>query len=332
MNHTTLTDKHNRVHNYLRISLTEKCNLRCTYCMPAEGAHLSPKENIMTADEVYSIAKSLVQLGVKKIRLTGGEPLVRKDFTNILKKLATLDVELSISSNGILTDRFYSFFKKVGLNKINFSIDSLSEKKFKEITRFNKLQKVLDNIDLALLEGFEVKLNVVLIKGFNDDEIIDLINFSKNRNLIVRFIEFMPFDGNAWKNEKVVSEKEILTAAEAHFGLTKIIRVTDAENDTAHNYRVKGYKGGFGIISTVTNPFCDSCNRIRLTANGKIKNCLFSTDEIDLLTALRQNTPLTTLISNSITSKHISRGGLDKNKSFLNPTSHVNRSMILIGG
>src|SRR5690606_28652790 len=193
-----LTDSFGRKHNYLRISLTEKCNLRCTYCMPEDGLLLTPKDQLMTADEIYEIASTFVQQGVYKIRLTGGEPLVRKDFSAILQKLSTLKAELSITTNAILIDRYLQDFKDYGLNKLNVSLDSLSPEKFKFITRRDQLQKTYDNILLLIKEGFHVKVNAVLIKGVNDDEIIDFVNLTKALPISVRFIEFMPFDGNKW--------------------------------------------------------------------------------------------------------------------------------------
>lgn len=287
-----LTDTFGRHHNYLRISLTEQCNLRCTYCMPAEGVALTPKSHLMTAQEIYTIAQKFVDAGVTKIRLTGGEPLIRKDAQEILEKLATLDVELAISTNAVITDRYIELFKKIGMQNINVSLDTLIPERFKTITRRNYFQRVYDNIFQLVSEGFNIKLNCVLMKEINEDEIIDFIQLSENHAIHVRFIEFMPFDGNNWDRSKLVSFQEIMTYVERAFSKEDILRINDRPNDTSKNYQIKNYKGSFAVISTVTNPFCDSCNRIRLTANGKIKNCLFSSDETDLLSALRDNEPI----------------------------------------
>ncbi|HMC01968.1 MAG TPA: GTP 3',8-cyclase MoaA [Flavobacteriaceae bacterium] len=328
-----LQDKFGRQHTYLRISLTELCNLRCTYCMPAEGIQLSPKFHIMTYDEVYTLAKTFVDYGVTKIRLTGGEPLVRKDADVILKKLATLPVELSITTNAVIVDRFIDVFKSCGIHNINVSLDSLNNKKFKQITRRNDFEKVYKNIMLLVNEGFNVKLNAVLIKGFNDNEIIDFIQLSKNLPVSVRFIEFMPFDGNKWDKEKMVSYAEVMAYVNDNFKPEDVIRLQDAPNDTSKNYQIKDYKGTFAIISSVTNPFCDSCNRIRLTANGKLKNCLFSATESDLLTPLRQGQNIEPIIQKAIQSKYKVRGGMDTLKKLEEPKLHSqNRSMITIGG
>ncbi len=328
-----LRDSHGRDHAYLRISLTERCNLRCTYCMPADGVQLSPKSHLMTYEEIYDIAKIFVNHGVTKIRLTGGEPLVRKDIPVILEKLSSLPVELSITSNAVIIDRFIGVLKANGVNKLNISLDSLDESKFKHITRRHEFKKVYDNIYLLIKEGFKVKVNAVLIKGFNDNEIIDFINFTKDLPVSVRFIEFMPFDGNKWDMSKMVSYVEVMEYVNQAFVKNDIIRLEDAPNDTSKNYKIKDYAGSFAIISSVTNPFCDSCNRLRLTANGHLKNCLFSSSESDLLTLLRTGKPIEPIIQKAVQAKFKVRGGMDTLEKLQKPDLHSqNRSMITIGG
>ncbi|GAA4970468.1 GTP 3',8-cyclase MoaA [Algibacter aquimarinus] len=332
-NQNILQDSHHRDHAYLRISLIERCNLRCTYCMPEEGVKLSPKSHLMTYEEIYEIAKTFVDNGVTKIRLTGGEPLIRKDIPVILEKLATLPVELSITSNAVIIDKFINALKTNGVNKINVSLDSLDASKFKHITRRHEFQKVYDNILLLVKEGFTVKVNAVLIKGFNDNEIIDFINFTRNLPISVRFIEFMPFDGNKWDMSKMVSYAEVMTYVNNTFEKDNIERLQDAPNDTSKNYKIKGYKGSFAVISSVTNPFCDSCNRLRLTANGQLKNCLFSSTESDLLTTLRAGKSIEPVIQKAVKAKFKVRGGMDTLKKLQEPKLHTNnRSMITIGG
>ncbi|OUR91135.1 cyclic pyranopterin phosphate synthase MoaA [Flavobacteriales bacterium 34_180_T64] len=332
-NQNILKDTFGRQHSYLRISLTELCNLRCTYCMPAEGIQLSPRSHIMNYDEVYTIAKTFVDHGVTKIRLTGGEPLVRKDVSIILAKLATLNVELAISTNAVTVDRFIDIFKACNIRNINVSLDSLVAEKFNQITRRNDFDKVYKNILLLIKEGFNVKLNAVLIKDFNDNEIVDFINLTKELPISVRFIEFMPFDGNKWDKAKMVTYTEVMTLVNTSFETNEIIRIKDAPNDTSKNYKIKGYKGSFAIISSVTNPFCDSCNRIRLTANGRLKNCLFSSSESDLLTPLRAGKNIEPIIQKAIRAKFKIRGGMDTLEKLESPELHSkNRSMISIGG
>ncbi len=328
-----LTDTYNRKHTYLRISLTEKCNLRCTYCMPSEGIPLTPKAHLMTADEVYEIAKIFVENGVTKIRLTGGEPLVRKDFETVVRKLATLSVEIAITTNGILLQRYFPLLKELNITNITISIDSLNSEKNALITRRNQFKTVWKNITLLQEHTEQVKLNVVLMKGVNDDEIVDLIKLTQHNNFIIRFIEFMPFDGNQWNTDKLVSLNEIITSCSNHFNAHNIIREKDKPNDTSRNYSVKGFKGSFSIISSVTNPFCDSCNRIRLTADGKLKNCLFSANETSLLEDYRAKKDILPKIKLAILTKLKARGGMDTFEKISDSKLHSdNRSMIAIGG
>lgn len=328
-----MQDTHGRNHNYLRISITEHCNLRCTYCMPAEGISLTPRAHLMTADEIVTIAQTFVNLGVNKIRLTGGEPLVRKDAKDIIQRLGKLGVELTLTTNGILVHDFIDTFKQAGITTLNVSIDSLDKDKFNQITRRNYFEKLIENLDLLDANDFQVKLNVVVIKGFNDNEIIDFIELTKERNIQIRFIEFMPFDGNQWNREKLVSYSEILSQVNNYYSESNVNRIQDKPNDTAKNHKIESYKGSFSVISSVTNPFCSTCNRIRLTADGKLKNCLFSNSETSLLDTLRAGESIEPLIFQNIKSKHFMRGGMDDDAKFQNPELFSqNRSMIKIGG
>jgi cyclic pyranopterin phosphate synthase len=301
--------------------------------MPAEGIALTPKPHLMTANEIVSIAQTFVKLGVTKIRLTGGEPLVRKDAKEIIQRLGKLGVELTLTTNGILVHDFVESFKEAHIKELNLSIDSLVEEKFNKITRRNYFSQFIKNLQLLDDHGFKLKLNVVVMKGFNDNEIIDFIELTKNKPLMIRFIEFMPFDGNQWNREKLVSYAEILSEVNQKYSAQNVERLTDKPNDTAKNHKIKGYKGSFSVISSVTNPFCSSCNRIRLTADGKLKNCLFSNTETSLLETLRAGQPIEPLIFQNIQSKHAMRGGMDDDAKFQNPVLFSqNRSMIKIGG
>ncbi|WP_309641310.1 GTP 3',8-cyclase MoaA [Flavobacterium sp.] len=332
-NKTLLQDSLGRHHDYLRISITEHCNLRCTYCMPEEGIALTPKPHLMTADEIIHIAETFVSFGVKKIRLTGGEPLVRKDAKDIILRLGKLGVNLTITTNGILVPNFINTFKEAGIKKVNISIDSLIREKFNQITRRNYFDTVLKNIDLLLDEGFQVKLNVVLILDFNDNEIIDFIALTQYKNIQIRFIEFMPFSGNQWDKSKLVTYAQVLETVQSEYQLNDIERLIDAPNDTAKNFKIKSHIGSFAIISSVTNPFCSTCNRIRLTADGKLKNCLFSNSETSLLETLRSGASILPLIKQNLLSKKAVRGGMDDDSKFQNPDLFSkNRSMIAIGG
>lgn len=298
--------------------------------MPEEGIQLRDKKEFMSQEETILLAKTFVDLGVTKIRLTGGEPLIKKNFREILHELAKLPVELSITTNGILLDVYFDDLKEAGVKALNISLDSLQEDKVNRISRRNYFDRIQKNIDEALARNFKVKLNCVLMKDENDDEIIDFIELTKEKNIGIRFIEFMPFDGNQWNWSKTVSYKSILEKVKSQYGEIGIEPAHEGPNSTSRNFRIKNYTGDFGIISSVTNPFCDTCNRIRLTADGKIKNCLFSGEETDLLTAIRNGENPIPMIQQSVFGKHKERAGL---KEFDNVDfTFDNRSMIRIGG
>ena len=326
-----IVDTFGRVHDYLRISLTERCNLRCFYCMPEEGIPLREKSEFMSSEETLAIAKVFVGMGVKKIRLTGGEPLVKKDAANIIKELGKLPVELAITTNAVLVDQFIDVFKEAGIKSVNVSLDSLQEERFNMISRRNYFDRIMENIQLLIANDFIVKVNVVVMRDLNEHEIPAFIEWTKKQAIHVRFIEFMPFDGNKWNWDKKVSFKEILDIANEAFGENAITKIQDSKNDTTRSYQLVDGIGTFGIISSVTNPFCDTCNRIRLTADGKIKNCLFSQTETDLLKAQRENLDIKPLIISAILAKKKQRGGAEEfDEDFVE--NMKNRAMIAIGG
>lgn len=330
---TNITDQFGRIHNYLRISLTERCNLRCFYCMPEEGVELSEKSNVLTHEEIIHLAKEFVKLGVNKIRLTGGEPLIKKNIEKIIKELTDLPIQLGITTNGILLDKYLELFKECGVNDINISLDTLDKEKFNHMTRRDYFDRVMSNIYQYILAGFNIKINAVLIKGENDNEIVDFIEFTKDKDVTFRFIEFMPFDGNKWDTSKVVTFNDVFDRINSRYQKEQVIKLEDKKNDTTKNYRIKGYKGSFGIISTVSNPFCDSCNRIRLTANGRIKNCLFSSTETDILNPLRRGEDVVPYILEAVYPKKKARGGMVADEDFFdNEKNTKNRAMISIGG
>jgi len=299
--------------------------------MPEEGVPYRDKANFMTLEEILDIAKNFVELGVKKIRLTGGEPLVRKNVKHLILQLAKLPVELTLTTNAILVDKFIEVFKQAGIKSVNVSLDSLKEDSFNRISRRNYFNRIKSNINLLIKHNFHVKVNVVIMRNINEHEIPDFINWTLINKIHVRFIEFMPFDGNQWEWNKKVSYKEIMEIATNHFGDKYIEKIQDNKNDTAKSYRLKNAKGTFGIIASVTNPFCDTCNRIRLTADGKLKNCLFSRSETDLLTNLRKKRDIRKIIIESILEKEKKRGGAVAFDEFF-MENMKNRSMITIGG
>jgi len=322
-----ITDTFGRKHNYLRISVTDRCNLRCFYCMPEEGIELTEKDHLMSLEEIIAIARQFTELGVDTIRLTGGEPLVRKNFAYLIEELSKLPVTLKLTTNGILLDKYFDLFERIGLKKINISLDSLDQAKALYMTKRDYFPRIMANIEEALKRGFQIKLNIVLIKGVNDAEIKDFVALTRDKNINVKFIEFMPFKGNQWDWSKGVSEEEILKEVSHHFGEPQ--KQQDPAHSTSSNYQVPGFQGSFGVVSTITKPFCEGCNRIRLTADGKMKNCLFATSETDLLTPHRAQADLKPLILEAIKGKKFSRDGMEVMEQ-----SHYeeNRSMISIGG
>lgn len=328
MHSLQLIDTFGRSHNYLRISLTDACNLRCNYCMPNENIKVTPSAKLMQVDEIVFIANTFVKLGVNKIRLTGGEPLVRKDAKEIIQRLSVLPVELTISTNALLVDEYIETFKKSTIKSVNVSLDTLNADEFLAITKRNSFSKIMDNIHLLLLNNFNVKLNAVVMKDVNEHVLLDFVRFTKDYPVEVRFIEFMPFKDNDWQQELVFSYQQMLERIKSRYSVLKIV---DAVNDTTKKYKIEGYKGSFAFISTITAPFCGGCNRLRLTADGKIKNCLFDTQEMDILSALRAGGEIESLAFQSVRNKKKERGGLFNNDSTID-TSHKNRSMIKIGG
>lgn len=325
-----IIDQFNRVHDYLRISLTDNCNFRCFYCMPEEEYEFTPASQLMQAHEIEAIAKTFVDLGVKKIRLTGGEPLVRKDAGDIILALSKLPVTLTLTTNGVRLHEFLPALKQACITSLNISLDTLQADKFQLITRRDQFQRVYDNIHLLLQNSIRAKVNVVVMKDLNDHEINDFVRWTKDTPVHVRFIEFMPFQGNRWTSNKVLTWQQILQTVETEYSF---IRLKDELNDTAKKYMVPGHAGTFAVISTMSAPFCSTCNRMRLTADGKMKNCLFSKEETDLLTALRNEQDIVPLIRQSIHAKAKELGGqFSADFEHIEASAIQNRSMITIGG
>lgn len=325
-----IVDGFNRVHNYLRISMTDNCNLRCFYCMPEDDYDFTPASRLMQAHEIEAIATTFVEHGVNKIRLTGGEPLVRKDAADIINRLSKLPVKLTLTTNGTRLHEFAEVIKDAGISSLNISLDTLQSDRFLLMTKRDQFERVRRNIDMMVDFGFHVKVNVVVTKGVNDAEILDFIEWTKQDPIHVRFIEFMPFTGNRWQNDRVFTWQEILERAASAYDIIPLKR---DKHDTAKSYMVPGHQGTFAVISTMSAPFCSDCNRMRLTADGKMKNCLFSNTETDLLNPLRNGEDIVPLIYQSIRDKKKAQGGqFTERFEELQAASIENRSMITIGG
>jgi cyclic pyranopterin phosphate synthase len=298
--------------------------------MPEEEYEFTPASRLMQPDEIESISKIFVAQGVNKIRLTGGEPLVRKDAGKIILSLSKLPVKLTLTTNGTRIHEFIELLKEANIQTLNISLDTLQSDRFMLLTRRDQFKLVYDNIQLLIRNNFQVKVNVVVMKGMNDGEINDFIEWTKDTPIQIRFIEFMPFSGNRWTSNKVFTWQEILDLVQTKY---PIVRLDDEIHDTAKKYTVPGHAGSFAVISTMTSPFCSGCNRMRLTADGKMKNCLFSKEETDLLTAFRKGEDILPLIQKSIESKAKELGGqFTADFEQVHAEEIQNRSMITIGG
>jgi len=326
---TSLVDGFGRVHRDLRISVTDRCNFRCTYCMPAEGLDWMAREDLLTYEELTRVARVCVErFGFDGIRLTGGEPTVRANLPVLIEQLSELGVDLSLTTNGTTLTNLAPTLVAAGLERINISLDSLQRVRFEQITRRDELDKVLEGIDAAVNAGLApVKINCVVMRGVNDDEIVDFARFGRERGVTVRFIEFMPLDAQGeWTNEQVVTKAEIVAAIGEVFELEPVV---ERESDPAARWRYVDGGGEFGVIPSVTEAFCESCDRVRLTADGMLRHCLFATRELDLRTLLRtgaSDEDLATAIASEVGAKWA--GHQINQVHFIRPT----RSMSQIGG
>lgn len=281
-----LVDGHGRRHRDLRISVTDRCNFRCTYCMPEEGMDWLDRGDILTYEEIARIARVCVdRFGFDSIRLTGGEPTVRADLHRLIELLTPLDVDLALTTNGSRLDRLAGRLHDAGLRRVNISLDSLRPERFAAVTRRDELPRVLTGIRAAVRAGLApVKVNVVVVRGDNDDEIEELARFGRDEDVIIRFIEFMPLDAEQrWSHAAVVPAAEIVERIDRLFPVEALTR----GHEPAARWRYLDGAGEFGVIGSVTEPFCSTCDRVRLTADGQLRACLFSTDETDLRTILR---------------------------------------------
>ena len=318
-----LKDQYNRKIDYLRISVTDRCNSRCQYCMPASGVEFKPHEDILSFEEIYKIAKVFVDLGVKKIRLTGGEPLVRKDIVRLVKKLSALKglEQLTMTTNGLLLKKYAKDLKAAGLTRVNISIDSLDDKKYNLMTLGSSLKKVFEGIEaVKAVNLLPIKLNVVLIKGFNDNEIKDFVELTKNDAIDVRFIELMTLGSNRkWAKKRFVSNMKVIEE------MPELERINKKDQSSpADYYQIEGYKGRVGLINPITCKFCDACNRVRLTSTGHLKLCLHSDTEYHLKNIVNDYEKLKAYIETIVKKKPVAHQ--------LDAKIYINKDMHSIGG
>lgn len=326
-----LVDGYGRVHRDLRISITDRCNFRCTYCMPAEGMEWLPRDDVLSFEEIERIARLLVdRYGFDSIRLTGGEPTVRAHLPELVRRLSGLGVDLSITTNGATLGLVAHDLAAAGLARINVSLDTLRADRFVEITRRDSLHRVLEGIDAAVDAGLDpVKVNVVVMRGVNDDELVDFARFGRERGVMVRFIEFMPLDATGeWTDGQVVTHAEIVGRIDEVFPL-EALGSTERGSSPAERFRYRDGGGEVGVIASVTESFCGSCDRVRLTAEGALRNCLFAHTDTDLRTVLRSggtDDDLAELVESTVGAKWA--GHNVGEAVFIRP----NRSMSQIGG
>ncbi|XP_077209957.1 cofactor of nitrate reductase and xanthine dehydrogenase 2 [Tasmannia lanceolata] len=325
-----LIDSFGRLHTYLRISLTERCNLRCQYCMPADGVELTPSSELLSQKELIRLANLFVNSGVDKIRLTGGEPTIRTDIEDICLQLSNMKglKTLAMTTNGITLARKLPKLKECGLNSVNISLDTLVPAKFEFLTRRKGHGRVMDSINTAIDLGYNpVKVNCVVMRGLNDDEICDFVELTRDKPINVRLIEFMPFDGNVWNVKKLVPYAEMMDRVVQNFKGMK--RLKDHPADTAKNFRIDGHCGTVSFITSMTEHFCAGCTRLRLLADGNFKVCLFGPSEVSLRDPLRcgvDDLGLKEIIGAAVKRKKAAHAGM------FDIAKTANRPMIHIGG
>lgn len=294
-----MRDRYQRQINYLRISVTDRCNLRCVYCMPQEGVEVVPHHEILSIEEILTVVKAGVRAGIRKVRLTGGEPLVRRGIMDLIAGLRSIPEidDIALTTNGILLREIAADLKAAGVNRVNISLDTLKPDRFRRITRVGDLSRVWYGINAALANGMHpVKINTVVIRGFNDDELVDLARLTLDQPLHVRFIELMPVGtSGAWAGGKYVATGEVKELLNRKLGNLVDVKKMPG-NGPARYSRIPGARGTIGFISAVSNHFCAECNRLRLTSTGQLRPCLFNHRETDLKQALRSGAGLDELV------------------------------------
>jgi cyclic pyranopterin phosphate synthase len=284
-----LVDTYGRSHNNLRISVTDRCNIRCYYCMPETGVRFGRREEILTFEEIERVARVAVCLGVDKFRITGGEPLLRRELPALIRQLRGLEGlrDIALTTNGVLLSEQAAPLYEAGLRRINVHVDTLDRERFRRITRRDELKVVLAGIDEAQRAGLQVKINAVALKGVTEDDIVPLCRFGRERDIEIRFIEFMPLDAQGiWDRSQVLTADEMIAAIEREIGSLEAVPDADPRAP-ATEYRFRDGTGRVGFIASVSRPFCMNCNRLRLTADGKLRYCLFAIEETDLKPLLR---------------------------------------------
>ena len=287
---TPLVDTFGRIHDNLRISVTDRCNIRCFYCMPEEGVKFFDRHDVLSFEDIERFVRASSPLGITKLRLTGGEPLVRRDLPDLIRKLVAIPGirDIALTTNAVLLEQYAVPLREAGLKRLNVHLDTLDREKFKQITRRDDLPKVLAGIDAAVKAGFEkIKINVVAVKGLIEPDIVPMARFCRERGFEPRYIEFMPLDSQAiWERRQVLTADEMIALISSEVGPLEAVPDADPRAP-ATEYRYKDGSGAVGFIASISKPFCLNCNRIRLTSDGKLRYCLFAIEEMDVKGLLR---------------------------------------------
>lgn len=324
-----LTDNHGRPVNYLRLAVTDRCNLRCFYCMPAHGLEWLERKELMTWEEMLLVCSALVKMGIEKIRLTGGEPFARRNFINFLEELSKLEglKEITLTTNGVLTAPYIPKLRELGIKSVNLSLDTLDRERFAHITRRDELPKVLDTLHELLQHDIQVKINAVVMEGRNTKDIIPLVELTKDLPVSVRFIEEMPFNGNGTYQGLTWDHLRILNTIQERF--PDIEKMTDPQYSTSYNYNIPGHQGTVGIIAAYTRLFCGTCNRIRITPQGVLKTCLYDSGVMNIKDIVRAGNEVRAIqeaITDAIQKKAKDGWEAERNRSA------ISESMAAIGG
>jgi molybdenum cofactor biosynthesis protein A len=328
-----LTDKFGRHINYLRLAVVDRCNLRCTYCMPENGLVWIKQNDLMTDEEMIRLCSLFTELGVDKIRITGGEPFVRKNCISLIENISNLKnlTDLSITTNGLLTEQYIPQLKEFGIKSVNLSLDTLDEKRFFEITRRKSFDKVMKTLDSLLKHEMKVKINTVVMESKNIEDILPLVQLTKDLPVEVRFIEEMPFNGNDQAETSLHwNHSKILHHITGYF--PQLVKTEDPKSSTSYHYKIPGFTGHIGIIAAYTRSFCGDCNRIRITPSGILRNCLYEGGGINIKEEMRSgktDEELTGIIINAI--HHKPKDGWEAEKQTLT-ASQIHQSMATIGG
>ncbi len=325
-----LIDNHGRPINYLRLAVTDRCNLRCFYCMPHEGIDFLPKTHLLSFEEMLRLIEILAEMGVSKVRITGGEPFVRKELMAFLWKISEIEgiQKINLTTNGVLTAPYIPELKQLGISSINLSLDSLDRKRFFEMTRRDELPNVLKTFDTILENDIPLKINSVMMAGKNEEDIFSLVDLAKKHPIGVRFIEEMPFNGEGEKPEYFMSYKKIIETIKTKY--PTLYKIDDETNSTSYNYKIDGFEGTIGVIAAFSRTFCGTCNRLRITPTGDFKTCLYADSEMNLRDMLRaglSNEDIKEKLQESIL--HRAKDGFEAEKA---RKTSVSESMTTIGG